>query len=119
MAEEKFTIKEIKNYILSQDSLGDVLYNLKAENIEKANGYESSTRDNIVEHKDLYEIFVEEGFAHDFKFKDSDGKVYLFDVDQFGFLIKEYGQSPVVETITLNNGSIERMIELEIAKPVK
>ena len=35
--EEKFTIEEIKNYILSQDSLGDVLYNLKVEKIKKAN----------------------------------------------------------------------------------
>jgi hypothetical protein len=32
----EFTIEEIRKYILSQDSLGDVLYNLKAENIEKA-----------------------------------------------------------------------------------
>jgi hypothetical protein len=35
--EKKFTIAEIKKYILSQDSLGDVLYYLSAENIEKAN----------------------------------------------------------------------------------
>lgn len=34
---DTFTIQEIRNYILSQDSLGDVLYNLKAENIIKAN----------------------------------------------------------------------------------
>ncbi len=34
---ETFTIEEIKNYILSQDSLGDVLYNLNAENIIKSN----------------------------------------------------------------------------------
>lgn len=32
-----FTIEEIRNYILSQDSLGDVLYNLKAEKIIEAN----------------------------------------------------------------------------------
>lgn len=32
-----FTIEEIKNYIISQDSLGDVLYNLSSENIKKAN----------------------------------------------------------------------------------
>lgn len=32
-----FTIEEIKNYILSQDSLGDVLYNLTIDNIIKAN----------------------------------------------------------------------------------
>ncbi len=35
--EKTFTIEEIRNYISKQDSLGDVLYNLKAENIEKAN----------------------------------------------------------------------------------
>lgn len=33
MEELKFTIEEIRNYILSQDSLGDVLLNLNAENI--------------------------------------------------------------------------------------
>lgn len=36
MSEQKFTILEIKNYITSQDSLGDVLYNLSVENILKA-----------------------------------------------------------------------------------
>lgn len=35
--QEKFTIEEIKNYIKSQDSIGDVMYNLKAENIIAAN----------------------------------------------------------------------------------
>lgn len=34
---KKYTIEEIRNYILSQDSLGDVLYYLKEENIDKAN----------------------------------------------------------------------------------
>lgn len=33
----EFTIEEIRNYILKQDSLGDVAYNLSAENIIKAN----------------------------------------------------------------------------------
>jgi hypothetical protein len=32
-----FTIEEIRNYILSQNSLGDVLYNLKEEKIIAAN----------------------------------------------------------------------------------
>lgn len=41
VSQTRFTIEEIKNYILSQDSLGDVLYNLKAENIIKANEDES------------------------------------------------------------------------------
>jgi hypothetical protein len=35
--EAKFTINEIRAYLSSQDSLGDVLYFLSAENIEKAN----------------------------------------------------------------------------------
>jgi len=32
-----FTIDEIRKYILSQDSLGDVLYNLSASKIIEAN----------------------------------------------------------------------------------
>jgi len=39
--EEKFTIEEIRNYILSQDSLGDVAYFLSVENIKKANQNEN------------------------------------------------------------------------------
>lgn len=35
--QKTFTIDEIKNYILSQDSLGDVLYNLTDEKIIRAN----------------------------------------------------------------------------------
>ena len=41
----KFTIDEIKNYILSQDSLGDVLYNLKEEKIIKANELKEEEED--------------------------------------------------------------------------
>ncbi len=41
--QETFTIEEIRKYILSQDSLGDVLYNLKAANIIKANEIKRST----------------------------------------------------------------------------
>lgn len=35
--EPRFTIDEIKNYLLGQDSMGDILYNLSEENIRKAN----------------------------------------------------------------------------------
>jgi hypothetical protein len=35
MEEKKFTIQEFKNYILSKDSLGDVMYFLTEENIIK------------------------------------------------------------------------------------
>lgn len=34
---KKFTIEEIKNYLIKQDSFGDALYFLSEENIEKAN----------------------------------------------------------------------------------
>ncbi len=34
---EKFTIEEIKNYLLAQDSLGDIHYNLNEDSIINAN----------------------------------------------------------------------------------
>lgn len=35
--QETFTIEEIKIYLMSQDSMGDIMYNLSAKNIIKAN----------------------------------------------------------------------------------
>ena len=46
MEEQKFTIEEIRNYIMSQDSLGDVMYNLKAEKIIEANKPEEDDEDD-------------------------------------------------------------------------
>ena len=43
--EETFTIEEIKNYLLSQDSRGDIMYNLSAENIHKANAPKENDED--------------------------------------------------------------------------
>jgi hypothetical protein len=40
-----FTIDEIRKYILSQDSLGDVLYNLSASKILEANEPEEDDED--------------------------------------------------------------------------
>jgi hypothetical protein len=37
LEERKFTIKEIRNYLESQDSFGDIFYNLNERNILKAN----------------------------------------------------------------------------------
>ncbi len=39
-SDEKFTIKEIKTYILSKDSMGDILYYLNSKSIKKANEVE-------------------------------------------------------------------------------
>ena len=36
----KFTIEEIRNFIMKEDSLGDVMYNLSAESILEANEVE-------------------------------------------------------------------------------
>ena len=40
-----FTIEEIRKYILSQDSIGDILYNLKEENIIQVNEPEEDDTD--------------------------------------------------------------------------
>ena len=40
-----FTIDEIRNYILSQDSLGDVLYNLSSSKIFEANELKEEEED--------------------------------------------------------------------------
>ena len=37
MPDQKFTVEEFKNYLLKQDSRGDIMSNLSAENILKAN----------------------------------------------------------------------------------
>ena len=41
-----FTIQEFKNYVLSQDSLGDVLYNLREEKIIEANQSEEEEEED-------------------------------------------------------------------------
>jgi hypothetical protein len=45
-----FTIDEIRKYILSQDSLGDVLYNLKESKIIEANEPEEDDEDYIIKY---------------------------------------------------------------------
>lgn len=42
-----FTIEQIRNYLLSQDSLGDIMYNLSEENILKANEPEEKDLEDI------------------------------------------------------------------------
>ncbi len=48
-----FTIEQIKNYLLKQDSLGDVLYNLSEKNILKANEPEEVDEDELDEFDSL------------------------------------------------------------------
>lgn len=42
---KQFTIEQIRKYIESQDSLGDVLYNLSEANIDKANEVQPTLED--------------------------------------------------------------------------
>lgn len=42
---KKYTVEEIRQYVLSQDSLGDVLYNLSEENIDEANDSDLTEED--------------------------------------------------------------------------
>lgn len=54
MNKDKFTISEIRKYLSSQDSFGDIMHNLSVENIIKAN-----TEDPIVIYKEwLADTFV-------------------------------------------------------------
>jgi hypothetical protein len=43
--QNKFTIDEIRKYILSQDSMGDILYNLSVSKILEANEPEEDDDD--------------------------------------------------------------------------
>jgi len=47
-----FTIDEIRKYILSQDSLGDILYNLSASKIIEANELKEEEEDEWEEEDD-------------------------------------------------------------------
>ena len=46
---ERFTIDEIRKYIESQDSMGDILYNLSVEKIEEANTQGCDCDDDMIE----------------------------------------------------------------------
>ncbi len=53
-----FTIDEIRKYILSQDSLGDVLYNLSVSKILEANEPEEEEEDEDGEDDFNFEIRI-------------------------------------------------------------
>jgi len=66
-----FTIDEIKKYILSQDSLGDVLYNLSAESIINANTSKQKNGKWDVDDEDDFDI--DNDFSDDEDFDENDG----------------------------------------------
>lgn len=53
-----FTIDEIRKYILSQDSLGDVLYNLSSSKILEANEPENEDVDwDVLDDDEIKEMY--------------------------------------------------------------
>ena len=44
---KRYTVEEIRKYILSQDSMGDILYFLNEDNIDKANEPEEDEEFNL------------------------------------------------------------------------
>ena len=60
-----FTIEEIRKYILLQDSLGDVLYNLKEENIIDANKPEEDDNDDEYEESEYIYLLEHNKFLND------------------------------------------------------
>lgn len=73
----------------------------------------------MIKHEELHEIYIEEGFSKNFKFKGIDNKIYLFDASQFNDLMKIYGEEPLLDCMCIVNGTIESMISHKIAKLIK
>ncbi len=55
-----FTIDQIKRFVKSQDSFGDIHHNLSEANIEKANKTISFTLEDILENGNNWEDFCQE-----------------------------------------------------------
>ena len=53
-----FTIDEIRKYILSQDSLGDVLYNLSVSKILEANEPEEDDEEDDEDDEDDFDYII-------------------------------------------------------------
>ena len=79
---EKFSVEQFKNYLLIQDSRGDIMYNLSAENIRKANekelpeGDERLYDEEIPDYGDLMTVEDWNQAVEDGVFIDSDGCGY-------------------------------------------
>ena len=64
-----FTIDEIRKYILSQDSLGDVLYNLSVSKILEANELENEDVDwDDLDDDEIREMYSAKEFLENWKF---------------------------------------------------
>ena len=113
-----FTIEQIRNYIKSKDSLGDVLYYLTEENILKANTKE--VWDNPISMDILYDLFVDDcigtGVINKNLTIEHNDKSYEFDMSEFSDLCDRFGRKNdnIYEVIQNFNEMIERKILIEI-----
>ena len=72
--ENKFTIEEIRNYLKSQDSLGDIMYNLNEGNIKKANKAISFTLQEILD-SGYWEEFCEKYGINEWAINEGGGDI--------------------------------------------
>lgn len=49
--DKKFTIEEFRNYLETQESMGDIWYNLSETNVEKANEAEYNSSEEHFEER--------------------------------------------------------------------
>jgi hypothetical protein len=101
-----YTIEQIQKYILSQDSLGDVLYNLTEENIDKANKmieivscaetiYNDGTEEAYDEQETYRLLINPDEWTDDQRFYSSTGVMYFID-DLIGEKVKV---GPIIFTV--------------------
>ena len=122
------TADNVFNYIAAQYLHDDKIKGRGKANVVVTNNdemestlWERIKNNEIIHHKELYTLFVEEEFDDndkDFSFIDDDGKKYLFKVDNFFDLLREYGRRDIVDVITVSNGSISLMIDVGIAEKI-
>ena len=85
-----FTIEEIKNYIRSKDSLGDVLYYLSEENIKKANKTISFTLEEILHSGNDWDGFCQKYGVNEYAVNEGGGDVewpiLVTDAQKYGLI---------------------------------
>ena len=70
-----FTLEQIKTYLESQDSLGDIMYNLSEANIEKANKTISFTLEHILECGNNWNAFCKKYGVSEYAVNEGGGDV--------------------------------------------
>lgn len=72
-----FTIEEFKNYILSKDSIGDIMFYLSEENVKKANKKISFTLQEILSNGNNWCEFCDEYGINEYAVNEGGGDVSI------------------------------------------